>query len=92
MHRNSTQTGYASEYKFVPLLSTVNTSQPHTLLLFIHNNNHNTCHHYLHHNRHNHLRHSYNIDNKYFFIHKGWQQIRHGDAHDIRTQNLKSVH
>lgn len=25
------------------------------------------------------------------FIHKSWQQIRHGDAHDSRTQNSKAV-
>lgn len=25
------------------------------------------------------------------FIHKSWQQIRHGDAHDGRTQNSKAV-
>lgn len=24
-------------------------------------------------------------------IHKSWQQIRHGDAHDSRTQNSKAV-
>lgn len=25
------------------------------------------------------------------FIHKSWQQIRHGDAHESRTQNSKAV-
>lgn len=76
--RNSTHTGYVSEYKFC---STVVNSQyksaTYTMLYavmiiiiisFI------ILHYY---------------GNKYSFLHKSWQQIRHGDAHVSRSQNSK---
>lgn len=68
---------------FVPLLLTANTDQPHTLCLC--NNNARiiliiriiiTL---------------ITVVINILFIHKSWQQIRHGDAHDSRTQNSKAV-
>lgn len=42
-------------------------------------------HHYIHNDPHY-------CGNKFLLcIHKSWQQIRHGDAHDSRTQNSKAV-